>query len=150
MTGRCYSGTAGLATCAPASMTPTQKLSPRSFIVPLIPLSLQPLTMKKPVFCSHIPTSGPQLDKTPWVILMYPVPAFTSTYTKDAPQVCFPEHRVGGAEWLISSSADGFINVMDLKEGLDEEEAFRVGPLLHRPKQDCRNNSADSTIRKAS
>ncbi len=47
-------------------------------------------------------------------------------HTKEALQVCFPEHGSGGAEWLISSSADGFINVMDLKEGLDEEDAFRV------------------------
>ena len=28
---------------------------------------------------------------------------------------------------MISSSADGFINVMDLKNGLDEDDAFRVG-----------------------
>ena len=27
---------------------------------------------------------------------------------------------------MISSSADGFINVMDLKDGLDEDDAFRV------------------------
>ncbi|CAL5219071.1 g834 [Coccomyxa viridis] len=52
--------------------------------------------------------------------------SFHDTHPEAVTQVCFPEHRAGGAEWLISSSADGFINVMDLKEGLDEEEAFRA------------------------
>ena len=46
--------------------------------------------------------------------------------TQVALQVCIPEHRTEGAQWLISSSADGLISVMDLKDGLDEEEAFRV------------------------
>ena len=41
-------------------------------------------------------------------------------------QICFPESSNGAADWMISSSADGFINVMDLKDGLDEDDAFRV------------------------
>lgn len=61
------------------------------------------------------------------VVCYSPVCA-SNTQAKGALQVCIPQHRTEGAEWLISSSADGFINVMDLKDGLDEEEAFRVGP----------------------
>ena len=44
-------------------------------------------------------------------------------------QVCFPQHGTQGADWLVSSSADGFINVMALGSDLDEEEAFRVRPF---------------------
>ena len=44
-------------------------------------------------------------------------------------QVCFPQHGTQGADWLLSSSADGFINVMALGGDLDEEEAFRVRPF---------------------
>lgn len=52
-------------------------------------------------------------------------------YIAGALQVCFPVHEAKGAEWLVSSSADGFINVMDLQGGLNEEEAFRVRPFCN-------------------
>ena len=48
-------------------------------------------------------------------------------------QVLFPEHSSEGAEWMISSSADGLISVMDLRDGLDEDNAFRVSSLSSRP-----------------
>jgi hypothetical protein len=43
-------------------------------------------------------------------------------------QVLFPEHSSGDAQWMISSSADGLISVMDLRDGLYEDNAFRVSP----------------------
>lgn len=48
-------------------------------------------------------------------------------------QVLFREHSSEGAEWMISSSADGLISVMDLRDGLDEDNAFRVSSLSSIP-----------------
>ena len=48
-------------------------------------------------------------------------------------QVLFPEHSSEGAQWMISSSADGLISVMDLRVGLDEDNAFRVSSLSSIP-----------------
>ena len=72
---------------------------------------------------------------------------FQLTCSLPVVQVLFPEHSSEGAEWMISSSADGLISVMDLREGLDEDNAFRVRSLSSLPKtrsqqQDCQRDCA--------
>jgi len=44
----------------------------------------------------------------------------------DALQVLFPDHRGGTGNWLVSASADGLVQVMNLQSGMDEDEAFQV------------------------
>ena len=64
----------------------------------------------------------------------------------DALQVLFPDHRGGTGNWLVSASADGLVQVMNLQSGMDEDEAFQVSSAafckINELSQQCSQNFA--------